>query len=207
MNLTSAQFAALFPKASVALLDPLNRAMVRFGIDSSVRTAMFLAQVGHESNGLTVFEENLNYSAQRLAAVWPKRYANADGGPNALALNHGRHPMAIANNTYAIRNGNGDEASGEGRRFRGRGAIQITGRNNYRAMAARLNLPLLDTPDLLSQPEGACASAACFWSVNGCNELADGGLFTEVTRTINGGTVGLEDRMARWNKAKAVLNG
>lgn len=206
MNLTPAQFALLFPHASPLAFDALNRAMTRFDITSPVRIAAFLAQVGHESNSLTVFEENLNYSAKRLAVVWPKRYADADGKPNALAINLGGHPMAIANNTYANRNGNGDEASGDGWRYRGRGAIQITGRTNYRTMGLRLGLDLLDKPELLSYPEGACTSAACFWKVNGCNERADAGLFTEITRTINGGTVGLADRVARWDLAKKVVH-
>lgn len=110
MNLTPAQFTMLFPKASAALLDPLNRAMTRFGIDSPVRMAAFLAQIGHESAGLTVVVENLNYSAQGLAATWPNRYRGKDGKPNDLAIFLARKPAAIANNVYANRNGNGNEA-------------------------------------------------------------------------------------------------
>ncbi|MFU2621702.1 glycoside hydrolase family 19 protein, partial [Pseudomonas aeruginosa] len=178
----------------------------RFGITAPVRVAAFLAQVGHESSQLTRLVENLNYSARGLAATWPSRYRGADGKPNALALNLARHPQAIANNTYASRNGNGDDASGDGWRYRGRGLLQITGRLNYRAAGAGLGLPLEAEPELLEQPEFAALSAAWWWASHGLNELADRGEFAAITRRINGGTNGLEERLALWERAKAVLS-
>ncbi|WP_134607351.1 glycoside hydrolase family 19 protein, partial [Pseudomonas aeruginosa] len=150
--------------------------------------------------------ENLNYSAQGLAATWPSRYRGADGKPNALALNLARHPQAIANNTYASRNGNGDEASGDGWRYRGRGLLQITGRSNYRAVAAGLGQPLEAEPELLEQPEWAALSAAWWWSTHGLNELADRGEFAAITRRINGVLNGQAERLALWRRAKRVLS-
>ncbi|MEM5617374.1 glycoside hydrolase family 19 protein [Pseudomonas aeruginosa] len=183
----------------------LNVAMERFGIIAPVRGAAFLAQVGHESGQLTRLVENLNYSAQGLAATWPSRYRGADGKPNALALNLARHPQAIANNTYASRNGNGDEASGDGWRYRGRGLLQITGRANYRTAGAGLGQPLEQEPELLEQPEFAALSAAWWWSTHGLNELADRGEFAAITRRINGGLNGQSERLELWERAKAVL--
>lgn len=121
-------------------------------IDTPARRAAFLAQVGHESSQLTRLVENLNYSAQGLAATWPGRYLGPDGQPNALALRLARNPQAIADNTYATRNGNGDEASGDGWRFRGRGLLQITGRANYRLVGEALGEPLEAEPWRLSSP-------------------------------------------------------
>ncbi|HCL3241542.1 TPA: glycoside hydrolase family 19 protein [Pseudomonas aeruginosa] len=208
MLITEQQLLQIFPNAGHRagfFVPALNVAMERFGITAPVRVAAFLAQVGHESSQLTRLVENLNYSAQGLAATWPSRYRGADGKPNALALNLARHPQAIANNTYASRNGNGDEASGDGWRYRGRGLLQITGRANYRAAAGGLDQPLEVEPELLEQPEWAALSAAWWWSTHGLNELADRGEFAAITRRINGGTNGQAERLALWEKAKAVL--
>lgn len=206
MSLTKAQFATLFPRATSAILDPLNRAMVRFDITSPVRMAAFLAQAGHECAGFTVFVENLNYDAQGLARTW-KSLRNPDGSPNEKAILLARKPQQIASFVYAGKNGNGNEASNDGWTYRGRGAIQITGRSNYRAAGSACALPLLDQPDLAGLPEGATMTAAWFWSSHGCNELADGGRFTQITQVINGGQNGADDRRARWTKAKEVLCG
>ncbi|MFU5798271.1 glycoside hydrolase family 19 protein [Pseudomonas aeruginosa] len=208
MLITEQQLLQIFPNAGHRagfFVPALNAAMGRFGIISPVRVVAFLAQVGHESSQLTRLVENLNYSARGLAATWPSRYRSADGKPNALALNLARHPQAIANNTYASRNGNGDEASGDGWRYRGRGLLQITGRSNYRAAAAGLGQPLEAEPELLEQPEWAALSAAWWWSTHGLNDLADRGEFAAITRRINGGTNGQAERLALWEKAKAVL--
>lgn len=207
MNLTPAQFTMLFPKASAALLDPLNRAMTRFDITSPVRTCAFLAQIGHESAGLTVFVENLNYSAQGLAATWPGRYRGKDGKPNELAVFLARKPSAIANNVYANRNGNGNEASGDGWRYRGRGYLQVTGRYNYLQVGTTLQVDLISDPAKLEQPHYAAASAALYWYRNSLNELADAGDFEKITKVINGGLNGLPDRKDRWFKAQEVLSG
>lgn len=204
--LTEQQFKAIFPTADVAVCAHVNRAMARHRIDSKVRAAAFLAQVGHESAGLTMVSENLNYSAKALAATWPNRYRCTAGKPNALAQNIERNPEAIANHTYANRMGNGDPESGDGWKYRGRGYIQTTGKVNYQKLTAAVGTNFTAVPDLLLQPEYAALSAAFFWQSNGLNELADTGQFDLITRKINGGTHGATDRNRRWETAKKVLN-
>ena len=209
MKLTEQQLLRIFPNARLVagvFVAALQRAMDEREIDTPARRAAFLAQVGHESSQLTRLVENLNYSAQGLAATWPSRYRGADGKPNALALNLARHPQAIANNTYASRNGNGDEASGDGWRYRGRGLLQVTGRANYRAAAGGLDQPLEVEPELLEQPEWAALSAAWWWAAHDLNELADRGEFATITRRINGGLNGQAERLALWERVKAVLS-
>lgn len=209
MLITEQQLLQIFPKAGHRagfFVPALNVAMKRFGITSPVRVAAFLAQVGHESSQLNRLVENLNYSDQGLAATWPSRYRGADGQPNALAQRLARNPRAIANNAYASRNGNGDEASGDGWRFRGRGLLQITGRANYRAAGTGLGQPLEQEPELLEQPEFAALSAAWWWSTHGLNELADRGELAAITRRINGGLNGQAERLALWERAKRVLS-
>ncbi|MFP9018703.1 glycoside hydrolase family 19 protein, partial [Pseudomonas aeruginosa] len=183
-----------------------NRGMTRCGITSLVRAAAFLAQVDHESVQVPRLGENLNSSARGLAATLPRRYPGADGQPNALAQRLARNPRAIANNAYASRNGNGDEASGDGWRYRGRGLLQVTGRSNYRAAGAGLGQPLEQEPELLEQPEWAAISAAWWWSTHDLNELADRGEFAAITRRINGGMNGQVERLALWERAKRVLS-
>jgi putative chitinase len=204
--LTEQQFKALFPAAPEGAREHLNRAMARYKIDSKVRVAAFLAQIGHESAGLTVLSENLNYSAQALATTWPTRYKGSDGKPNALAINLARKPERIANHTYANRMGNGDPESGDGWRYRGRGYIQTTGKNNYSKLTALTGINFVAVPDLLTQPEYAALAAAFYWADNKLNDLADAGRFDLITRKINGGTHGAADRDRRWEQAKQVLN-
>ncbi|MFU4909513.1 glycoside hydrolase family 19 protein [Pseudomonas aeruginosa] len=209
MLITEQQLLQIFPHAGPragVFVGALHRGMTRFGITSPVRAAAFLAQAGHESSQLTRLVENLNYSARGLAATWPSRYRSADGQPNPLAHRLARNPQAIANNAYASRNGNGDEASGDGWCYRGRGLLQITGRANYRAAGAGLGQPLEAEPELLEQPEWAALSAAWWWSTHGLNELADRGEFAAITRRINGGFIGQAERMALWERAKRVLS-
>ena len=209
MKLTEQQLLRIFPNARLVagvFVAALQRAMDEREIDTPARRAAFLAQVGHESSQLTRLVENLNYSAQGLAATWPSRYLGADGQPNALAQRLARNPRAIANNAYASRNGNGDEASGDGWRYRGRGLLQITGRSNYRAAGTGLGQPLEQEPELLEQPEWAAISAAWWWSTHGLNELADRGEFAAITRRINGGLNGQAERLALWERAKRVLS-
>lgn len=206
--LTAAKLVEVLPRcAPVAnrFLVPLQDAMAAFEINTPVRIAAFLAQVGHESGHLRRLVENLNYSAEGLAATWPSRFRGPDGKPNARARQLHRQPEAIANAVYSNRMGNGDEASGDGWRYRGRGLIQLTGRSNYRACAAGIGLPVEDFPEFLENPEGAALSAAWFWSEHGLNRLADLGQFERITRKINGGTHGLSDRLALYNAARAVL--
>jgi len=206
--LTEQQLLRILPNArpvAGVFVPALNRAMNRYRIESPVRRAAFLAQVGHESGQLRRLVENLNYSAAGLAATWPSRFRSADGQPNALARRLERQPEAIANHVYADRLGNGPAARGDGWRFRGRGLIQLTGRTNYRACGEAIGADLVVNPELLEQPEWAAMSAAWFWSSNGLNELADAGRFEDVTRRINGGTHGQPQRLALWRAGQEVL--
>ncbi|WP_435635267.1 glycoside hydrolase family 19 protein [Pseudomonas solani] len=192
------------PEAGV-FISALTSAVSRFSITTPARQSAFLAQCAHESAGFSRFAENLNYSAAGLAATWPGRFRGADEQPNALALAYQRRPAVIANHVYANRMGNGDEESGDGWRFRGRGLLQITGRGMYQRCGEALGLPLLEQPDLLLQPEQAVLSAAWFWQSNGLNALADAGNFEAITRRINGGLNGLAERKALWLKAREAL--
>lgn len=158
-------------------------------INTRSRIAAFLANVGVESDGLTASAENLNYSAQGLANTWPSRYAVNKNAipkiPNDLANKLARQAQAIANNTYANRMGNGDEASGDGWKYRGFGWIQTTGKTNQEAVLTALGLPLSD-PSILAQPVYAALSAAYYWQKNGCNELADKDMFSQTVKVVNG---------------------
>jgi putative chitinase len=178
----------------------------RYQIDASPRRiAAWLATIAHESARLTKTVENLSYSAQGLAQTWPSRYADMTGAPNATAIRIARRQEDIANLTYAGRLGNGSARSGDGWRYRGRGLIQITGRSNYAASGLALGLDLLERPEQLEQPYTAALSAAEWWSRHGCNELADTGDLAAVTRKVNGGLTGLDDRLKLYAAAMAYL--
>ncbi|MDH1012547.1 glycoside hydrolase family 19 protein [Pseudomonas nicosulfuronedens] len=208
MLIDERQLLLILPNArpvTGVFLPVLDTAMADFGIDTLPRIAAFIAQVGHESAQLTRCVESLTYSAQRLAMVWPRRFRSADGSPTALAREVAYQPERIANLVYAGRNGNGDEASGDGWRFRGRGLLQVTGRSNYRAVGEGLAQPFVARPQLLAEPRWACRTAAWWWQRNGLNELADGARFEDITRRINGGLNGLEDRARVWRRALEVL--
>lgn len=192
----------------------VQNALARYGIDTQRQVAAWLAQVAHESGGFRLLTENLNYSAQTMAAVWPHRFGekDADGKykrdekgarvPNKFALALHRKPEELANVVYASRMGNGPITSGDGWRYRGRGLKQLTGKDNYTRCGQALGVDLVADPDLLLQPEYAALSAAWFWSVNKCGPLADADDFVGLTRKINGGTIGLDDRQRRY---RAVL--
>lgn len=191
---------------AVQWLPHLSMAAHRYQIDSNPRRmAAWLATIAHESARLTRVVENLDYSAHRLAATWPARYADKTGAPNATAIRIARLPKPIANMTYASRMGNGTAESGDGWRYRGRGLIQITGRANYAASGMALGLYLMDSPETLEQPYWAALSAAEWWSRNGCNELADTGDLAAVTRKVNGGLTGLDDRLKLYSAALRYL--
>ena len=195
-------------------LPHVQAALDRFGIESERQVAAWLAQTAHESGGYTMLTENLNYRAATMAVCWPKRFAEVgpDGKPkrndkgalvpNKFALALERKPEAIANVVYASRMGNGPPESGDGFAFRGRGLKQLTGRDNVTRCGLALGVNLAAKPDLLLEPEYASLSAAWFWSVNKCGPLADADDFVGLTKKINGGTIGLEDRQRRY---KAVL--
>ena len=201
-------------------LPHVQAAMARFGIDTKNQVAAWLAQTAHESAGYTALTENLNYSADTMAVVWPTRFAEQEPDPkrpgktkakkdakgknipNKFAHALHRKPEMIANAVYSNRMGNGNIESGEGWKFRGRGLKQLTGKDNHRACSAGLGVDLVANPDFLLDPQYAAASAAWFWMTNKCGPLADSGDFEGLTKRINGGTIGLDDRQKRY---KAVL--
>jgi putative chitinase len=187
--------------------------MDRFAIDATTRRqAAFLAQVAHESDAFSMVIESMNYSAQGLMETWPLG-TRPDGSTygffnaaNAGAYAH--NAEAIGNLVYANRDGNGDEASGDGYRFRGRGPLQTSGRTDYGNLANVLGQPILTTPDLLCQPVYGALAAAWEWNRGNLNDLADLGTeeaFDSITRVINGGFIGQPDRLARWIRAKSAL--
>ena len=163
-------------------------AAVKFEINTIRRFAGWLANVGVESDRLADedMRENFNYSAAQMAKTWPKRYANQDGTPNALALSLARQPQKIANNVYASRLGNGNEASGDGWKYRGVGWIQTTGKANIQKTLAAIGLPIDSDPNVLATPQNASLSAAFFWKSNGCNELLDKDSFSMSVKVVNG---------------------
>jgi putative chitinase len=183
-----------------------------WAINTPGRWACFLAQVGHESQGFAHRVELLSYSAERLADLGrlngPRsRWAAAAKQAARLA----RNPEALANFVYADRNGNGDETSGDGWRFKGRGLIQLTGRANYREIGAEVRRALPSAPDFeanpdaVEQPRWAALSAGAFWHLKGLNKLADAGQITAIGRAINGGGIGHGDRVTRYERARRVL--
>lgn len=191
---------------AVQWLPHISQAAHRYQIDTNPRRlAAWLATIAHESARLTALVENLNYSAEGLAATWPSRYADMTGEPNATARRIARHPEQIANLSYAGRMGNGSAGSGDGWRYRGRGLIQITGRDNYRASGNALHIDLITYPEQLESPFLAALSAAEWWCRHGCNELADTGDLAAVTRVVNGGLTGLDDRIRLYSAALRYL--
>lgn len=187
------------PSVAASFVDPLNRAMFAYEITTQLREAAFLAQVAHESTQLSALVESFNYKADRLLAVFPHYFDQKE------AEAYARQPARIASRVYANRMGNGDEASGDGWKYRGRGLIQITGRKNYQACGEALGLDLLDAPIQLEAPPLAAMSTAWFWKENGLNELADHEQFTAITRKINGGTNGLPQRLAFYKSAMKTM--
>lgn len=175
----------------------------KFGVNTPLRLAHFLAQCGHESGGFRITQENLNYSAKGLQGIFKKYFPS-----EALALDYAKKPQKIANRVYGGRMGNGNEASGDGYRFRGRGFIQLTGKDNYKAFDDAVEDNILENPDLVAT-KYPLASAAWFWNKNKLNQLADKGAVTEVvtmiTKRVNGGTIGLADRQKHFNEYYSLL--
>jgi len=176
-------------------VDALNKTCERFEINTPERVAGFLSQVGHESGGLKFVKENLNYSAPALRAVFGK-YFTDDSMANAFA----RQPERIANKVYANRMGNGDEASGDGYRYCGRGLIQLTGKDNYAAFGAACGVDAVGNPTIVESPDVAALSAGWFWNTRKLNTLADAKDIVGMTKRINGGINGLDDRQTRYAK-------
>lgn len=206
MYITTEQLAELLPgnKNLDEWVEALNSILPDYGIDTPLRLAAFIAQCAHESGNFTRLEENLNYRWQTLRKVFPKYFPT-----DAIAQEYASRPdkkEAIANRAYGNRMGNGPEESGDGYRFRGRGLIQLTGRNNYTAFANSLDIPVEEAVEYLETFDGAVQSACWFWDTNNLNKWADEGDMVTLTKRINGGTNGLEDRIKHYKHALKVLD-
>ena len=202
--LTADQFSKLFPNCQdpEGWVEAMNTVFPKYEINTPERIAAFIAQCGHESGGWRVFSENLNYSAKALNAVFGKYFVRAGRD----AEEYHRQPEKIANVVYANRMDNGDTESGDGWRYRGRGPIQLTGKSNYATFSADYGVDALANPDLVSEDkEVALMSAIWFWNKNGLNRYADSGDIKTMTKRINGGYIGLEDRIHHWKDALAML--
>lgn len=195
-------------------LEPLNAAMTRFAIDTPARQAAFLAQVLHESMGLTRMTENLNYSPAALMATFNTRHVTRFSAETAAlygrTAQHPANQQMIANTAYASRMGNGSIESGDGWRYRGRGPGQLTGKDNYAHCGAELGHDLVRYPDMVAQPDVGCLAFAWFWSKGNptgrsLSLLADAGDIGRVSRAVNGGSNGLADRIALTSRALQVL--
>jgi len=180
--------------------EALNEILPDYGIDTPQRVAAFIAQCAHESGGFKFLKENLNYRAVSLRKTFPKYFPD-----DAIAAAYANKPQMIANRVYANRMGNGDEASGDGFRYCGRGLIQLTGRDNYAFFAGSLDIPIEEAAEYLETFEGAVQSACWFWETNNLNQWADKDDILTLTKRINGGTIGLEDRKKHYEHAKHVL--
>lgn len=186
-----------------AVIDAIPDTAARFGITTPLRLAHFLAQCGHESGGFKATQENLNYSAKGLCGIFRKYFPSV-----TVAMQYERKPEKIANRVYASRMGNGNEASGEGWKYRGRGYIQLTGKENYKAFDATVPEDITSNPDLVAT-KYALASAAFFFKKNGLWAICDRGAgmdaVTAVTKRVNGGTIGLADRQKHFNEFYHLL--
>jgi putative chitinase len=185
------------------VIEQIPGVMEKFQINTPLRLAHFLAQCGHESGGFRLTKENLNYSAKGLMGIFKKYFPT-----EALAKQYERKPEKIANKVYGGRMGNGPEASGEGAKFCGRGYIQLTGKDNYTAFGKSINEDIASNPTVVAD-KYALLSAAWFFSKNGLHKLADGGatdaVVTQITKRVNGGTIGLADRIKHFKEYHALL--
>jgi len=205
MNITLTQLQQLLPKNPYVVQwhHALEQLLPDYEINSAQRIAAFVAQCAHESAGFTALKENLNYKAATLRKIFPK-YFPTDEIANHYA-NLPNKQEAIANKVYANRMGNGSEESGDGYKFCGRGLIQLTGRDNYSWFAASLGISVEEASEYLQTFEGAAQSACWFWETNKLNTWADAGDILTLTKRINGGTIGLEDRKKHYEHALHVL--
>ncbi len=197
--------AGVLPAANrerfTAYLPYLDAVTTRYDINTAIRQAHFFAQIAHESGGFRLNKENLNYSAQALRSVFRKYFPT-----DQLAAQYARQPEQIANIVYGDRMGNGNAASGDGWRYRGRGLVQLTGKNNYAAYAKASGVDCVQHPDLLLEPQWSIDVAGWFWNSRGLNAWADKDDVRTVTKLINGGYNGLDDRIRYLNLFKTALN-
>lgn len=183
-------------------VDALNETFQRFNILTPLQQASFIGQCGHECGNFRILEENLNYRAETLMKLWKSRFPTIE-----IANEYAKNPKKIANKVYASRMGNRDESSGDGFRFRGRGCIQLTGHANYFHAGQACGEDFVMNPDLVATPKYAAMTAGWFWDTHKLNKFADIRDFTMMTKKINGGTIGLNDRIKHINHALEVLNG
>jgi putative chitinase len=207
MELTKEQLKKLLPKNPYIdyWFNALSKLLPDYEINTSQRIAAFIAQCAHESGNFMVLKENLNYRPATLRKIFPKYFPN-----DAIANEYCSRPNkqeAIANRVYASRMGNGPEESGDGYRYCGRGLIQLTGKENYKWFAASLNISVEEAAEYLETFEGAAQSACWFWETNNLNQWADKGDIVTLTKRINGGTIGLDDRIKHYEHALHVLGG
>ena len=187
-----------------SVIDSIPEVATKFGINTPLRVAHFLAQCGHESGGFRLTKENLNYSAKGLMGIFKKYFPT-----ESLAKAYERQPAKIANKVYSNRMGNGTEASGDGAKFCGRGYIQLTGKENYTAFGKSIGVDVCANPELVAS-QYALASAAWFFSKNGLHKIADEGasdvVVTKITKRVNGGTIGLPDRIKHFKEYYSLLS-
>jgi putative chitinase len=187
-----------------AVISMIPDTAAKFQINTPLRLAHFLAQCGHESGGFRLTQENLNYSAKGLNGIFKKYFPT-----EAAAAPYNRNPQKIANKVYSNRMGNGTEASGDGYKFRGRGYIQLTGKDNYTAFGKSIGIDMTVNPDLVAS-QYALLSAAWFFTKNGLHKMADGGatdqVVTSITKRVNGGTIGLADRIKHFKEYYHLLS-
>jgi len=201
-NFTKEQLKDMIPKNPYVdqWFEALSEILPEYEITTPQRVAAFLAQCAHESGGFVFLKENLNYKAASLRRVFPKYFPD-----DAIAAQYAGKGEMIANRVYANRMGNGDEASGDGFRYCGRGLIQLTGKNNYTFFAGSLDIPVEEASEYLQTFEGAVQSACFFWEQNKLNQYADSGDILTMTKRINGGTIGLEDRQKHYQHALHIF--
>jgi len=201
-NFTKEQLKDMIPKNPYVdqWFEALSEILPEYEITTPQRVAAFLAQCAHESGGFVFLKENLNYKAASLRRVLPKYFPD-----DAIAAQYAGKGEMIANRVYANRMGNGPEESGDGFRYCGRGLIQLTGKNNYTFFAGSLDIPVEEASEYLQTFEGAVQSACFFWEQNKLNQWADAGDILTLTKRINGGTIGLEDRIKHYQHALHIF--
>jgi putative chitinase len=187
-------------------VDALNETFERFQIDTPMRQASFIGQCSHESANFKVLEENLNYRAATLLKLFPRTAKRTWGFTPEEATAYERQPKKIANRIYGNRMNNRDEASGDGFRFRGRGILQLTGAANYHHSSKALGVDFIMEPDLVATPKYAAMTAGWFWNTHKINQFADVQDWVTMTKRINGGTIGLDDRIKHIMQALQILS-